>query len=430
MRTLFLDCSMGAAGDMLTASLLSLFPDPEAMIQKLNTFGIPGVTYALEQTDRCGIAGLMVHVTVHGEEEAPSEAVLSHHKDHMESHEHHHEHEHTHIHEHEHEHDHEHEHHHHHSHHALHDVQTVINQLHADPSVKTKALAVYDLLAAAESKAHHKPVTEIHFHEVGQLDAIADIMAVCELMTQLAPDEVIASPVCVGSGRVQCAHGILPVPTPATAYLLEGIPMYESTFPGELCTPTGAALLKYFVTKFDSMPVMKAEHIGYGLGQKEFPAANCLRAILGTREAEPASLYELTCQVDDMTGEAIAFAAEQLRENGALDVYTTAITMKKSRPGTAITVLCKDGDRKKLIHALFVHTSTLGVREYPFRRYEMDRFEDTVTVDGYTLRVKKASGFGTRKAKPEYEDAASLAREEGISFREASEKIEEALHKS
>jgi hypothetical protein len=233
MKKLYLDCGMGAAGDMLTAALLELLPDPKAFVAELNALQIPGVEYRAEPSVKCGITGTHMSVTVHGEEE--------------ESHDHHehdhHEHDH-HDHDH-HEHDH-HEHHHHHHHTSLHDVEHIVREhLNLPAKVADDVMAVYGLIAEAESHAHGKPVTEIHFHEVGTMDAIADVVAVCLLLDKLAPNEIVVSPVHVGSGQVHCAHGILPVPAPATAYILKDVPIYGGAIRGELCTPTGAALLKH-----------------------------------------------------------------------------------------------------------------------------------------------------------------------------------------
>lgn len=258
MKTLYLDCGMGAAGDMLTAALVELLPDPSAFIAELNGLGLPGVEIVQEKAEKCGIAGTHISVKIHGEEEG--------------GHHHHHEHGHEHSHSHGHA-------HHHHS--GMHDIEHIVSGLPVSEKVKADILAVYGQIAQAESKAHGVPVQEIHFHEVGTLDAVADITAVCMLMEKLNVDQVVASPVHVGSGHVHCAHGILPVPAPATATILQGVPIYGGGVKGELCTPTGAALLKHFVSMFGNMPVMTVSAIGYGMGKKDFAAANCLRAMLG-----------------------------------------------------------------------------------------------------------------------------------------------------
>lgn len=267
MKTLYLDCQMGAAGDMLTAALLELLPDPDAFVKRLNDLAIPGVQTARKKVTKCGISGTQISVTIHGVEE--SEEM--------------HEDAHAHLH-HEHGHPHKHEQEHNHPHSGIKEIEQIVTELKLPQKVQEDVLSVYKLIAEAESHVHGIPVSQIHFHEVGTMDAVADITAVCLLMHELTPDTVIASPVHVGSGHVHCAHGILPVPAPATAYLLKGIPIYGGEIRGELCTPTGAALLKHFVTRFGAMPVIKIQSIGYGMGKKDFPNINCIRAMLGECE--------------------------------------------------------------------------------------------------------------------------------------------------
>lgn len=403
MKTLYLDCAMGAAGDMLTAALLELLPNPDAFIQELNDLQIPGVVFRRETAVKCGITGTHVSVTINGEEE--------------ESHDHHHGHEHSHNH-HEHEHHHKHTHDHGHHHHSgMHEIEHIVRgHLDIPEKVKDDVMAVYGLIAEAESKAHGLPVTEIHFHEVGTMDAVADITAVCLLMNRLAPDEVVVSPIHVGSGQVHCAHGILPVPAPATAHILRGVPIYGGQIRGELCTPTGAALLKYFATRFGDMPMMRTKAIGYGMGKKDFEAANCVRAMLGETEEKPDMVVELACNLDDMTGEQIGFAMECLLEAGALDVYTVPIGMKKSRPATMLRVMCTEQDRENMVALLFQHTTTLGVRETNMRRYVLNRMMETIQTPYGEVRRKVSTGYGTKKSKYEYEDLARIAKEQGISL--------------
>ena len=423
MKTLYIDCSMGAAGDMLTAALLELLPDRDAFLQKLNSRGIPGVTFSYSPSVKCGITGTHMTVTVDGQEE----------DEHM--HDHHHEHEHEHCHDHHHEHDHEHEHHHdhehaHHHHSGLHDIEEIVQNLRLPTMVALDVMAVYKEIAEAESHVHGVPVDQIHFHEVGTMDAVADITAVCLLMHTIKPDEVVVSPIHVGSGQVKCAHGILPVPAPATAYILQGIPIYGGKIQGELCTPTGAALLKHFATRFDSQPIMRTTAIGYGMGKKDFPQANCVRVMLGEKMEEPkASIFEnaavssdtkegncdehiveLSCNVDDMTGEEVGFAMETLLEAGANEVYTLPCGMKKSRPGILLTVLCIKEKRDEMIRLLFTHTTTIGIRECLFQRYVLDRKTETIETPHGTVRKKISSGYGVTKEKYEYEDLAKLAK--------------------
>lgn len=413
MKTLYLDCSMGAAGDMLAAALLELLPNPDAFVAELNALAIPGVKFSRETSVKCGITGTHLQVTVHGEEE--------------DAHDHHHAHSHDHHHDHAHAHHHDHAHIHHH-HASLHNIEHIVRgHLSLPATVADNVMAVYHLIADAESKAHGKPVSEIHFHEVGTMDAIADITAVCLLMHRLAPDEIIVSPVHVGSGQVHCAHGILPVPAPATATILQDVPIYGGSIQGELCTPTGAALLKHFADSFGEMPVMRTSAIGYGMGKKDFPAANCVRALLGERSDASDDVIELCCNIDDMTGEAIGYAFDKLFAAGALDVYTIPIGMKKSRPGHLLHVVCREADKDALVRALFAHTTTIGIRENRFRRYTLDRRIETIeTADG-PVRRKCSTGYGVSREKFEHDDLARIADAQGLSLREAEARIRKQL---
>lgn len=259
MKTLYFDLGMGAAGDMLTGALLELMPDREAALEQLNRLGLPHTQFSMERGSKCGISGTHIHVTVLGQEEQPCQEEPRHEQEHA--------------------HDHGQEHHH--SHTAMADIRQAVQALSVSDAVKARVLEVYARIAQAESLVHGVPIDQIHFHEVGSLDALADITAVCYLLEQLSPERIVASPVQVGYGKIRCAHGILPVPAPATAQILMGVPIRAGDIPGELCTPTGAALLRQFVSDYGPMPLMTVERIGYGLGQKDFPAANCLRAMLG-----------------------------------------------------------------------------------------------------------------------------------------------------
>lgn len=417
---------MGAAGDMLTAALLELLPDPDGFIKELNALGIPGVRFQKEPSVKCGITGTHMTVTVNGEEEGSHDHDHSHSRhehDHDHSHgRHEHDHDHSHSH---HEHDHSHEHHHHSS---LHDIEHIIRgHLSLPEKVQNDVMAVYGLIAEAESHVHGVPVTEIHFHEVGTMDAIADITAVCMLIDRLSPDEIVASPVHVGSGQVKCAHGILPVPAPATAYILRDVPVYGGSIRGELCTPTGAALLKHFAAGFDSMPVMKIQAIGYGMGRKDFGEVNCVRAMLGETERTEDEIYELSCNVDDMTGEEIGFAVERLFTAGALDVYTIPIGMKKSRPGTLVHIMCRKADKEMMIRTVFKYTTTIGIRESRLSRYVLDRHIETLETPYGAVRCKISSGYGVERRKYEYDDLSRIAREKGINISEAADLVKERI---
>lgn len=432
MKTLYLECGMGAAGDMLMAALSEL-TDAEAFVEKMNSLGIPGVKVVRQDVVTCGIHGTHMQVTIDGEEEITEDVRLAaaeqgemltvsdeHHHDHEHEHEHHHDHDH----EHEHHHDHDHEHHHHGHHHtSMADIRTIVAGLPVSEKVRQDVLAVYQLIAEAESHAHNCPVEEIHFHEVGNMDAVADITGVCLLMEMIGADQILCSPVHVGSGHVRCAHGILPVPAPATAYLLRGIPSYSGSINGELCTPTGAALLRHFVTRFVPMPVMATEKVGYGIGHKVFPAANCVRAFLGETENTGDRIVELSCNLDDVTGEDIGFASEQLMASGALDVFTTPVQMKKNRPGLLLHCLCHPEDAERMARLIFAHTTTIGIRRTEYNRYTLTRHEETLDTPYGPIRAKVSEGYGVRRCKAEYDDLAAAAKKAGVSIQQVRDAI-------
>lgn len=395
MRTLYIDCSMGAAGDMLTAALLELVEDKNAFVQKLNSIGLEGIEYRLEKSEKCGITGSHMSVLVHGQEEDET------------MHDHHHE-----------------EHHYHHEHNSMDGIRHIVcEHLNISENVKKSVMDIYAIIAQAESEVHGKPVTDIHFHEVGSKDAVADVTAVCLLMEELNVEKVYASPVHVGSGTVKCAHGILPVPAPATANILKGIPVYGGSVSGELCTPTGAALLKYFVSEFREMPLMKIEKIGYGMGKKDFERANCVRVSLGETPSKKDDVLELSFNLDDMTAEKIGFAMERFFEAGALDVYTVPVGMKKQRPGTLMRLLCKEADAEKMVREIFHHTTTNGIRQARLERYVLNRRMETIETEWGPVRNKIVSGYGTERSKLEYDDVSRIARETGMSIQEVEEKI-------
>ena len=423
MKTLYIECNMGAAGDMLLASLAELTGDVRSCENELNSLGIPDVTYNFESSVKCGITGTHARVIVLGvEEDEHMHDHEHHHHDHEEHHhhddEHDHSHEHAHedhvhSHEHDHHHDHEGEHHHHHHHTAMGDIENIINGLAVSGKVKADALAVYGLIAEAESAAHGRPVTEIHFHEVGTMDAVADIVGVCYLLEKIRADRIVVSPLATGFGQVRCAHGILPVPAPATAHIIEGIPTYSGTVEGELLTPTGAALLRHFADSFGSRPVMAISKTGYGMGRKDFPKANMLRTFIGEEESEDGGkIIEIRFNVDDMTGEEIGYATTLFMENGALDVFTTPVGMKKNRPGVLITLVVKPEDKEKFAKLIFENTTTIGFRYIAMDRYKLARREEKVMTKYGEASVKISEGFGVTKVKPEYDDVSGIAGKE------------------
>lgn len=384
MKILYLDCGMGAAGDMLSSALFELIDNKKEFLENINLAGIPSVIVTAENSVKCGISGTHLRVKINGEEEGKS---CSYHSSHH--------------------------------HNSLTDIEHIINHLSMSEKVKKNVMAVYKMIAFAESKVHNAPVSEIHFHEVGALDAIADIAMFCMLVDLIGADKIVASPVNVGSGKVACAHGILPVPAPATAEILKGISAYSNGIDGELCTPTGAALLKFFVNYFSDMPCMAVDKIGYGMGTKNFETANCVRAFIGTAENDADdtdSVVELSCNIDDMTAEELSFAADILLYSGALDVFISPVVMKKGRLGSLLTVICKSEDKDKFVKLIFKYTSTIGIRESIHKRYVMNREICIAETEFGAVKIKNSSGYGTKKSKFEYEDLARICRENNISL--------------
>ena len=429
MKILYLECNMGAAGDMLMAALYELLEEPEKalFLETMNRI-LPGVTVTPRRAVTCGISGTHMDVRVHGHAEHSHDAALGHSHDtvhetaHDEAH-------HGHEHDHSHGHVHQHEHHHHHA--APADIAAILERLDVPEPVRANAQAVYGRIAQAEAQAHGMPVTEIHFHEVGALDAVADVTGVCLALHLLAPEAILSSPIHVGSGQVRCAHGIMPVPAPAAANLLKGIPCYGGEIQGELCTPTGAALLAHFVRDFGPQPMMAVEQVGNGVGSKEFPAANCVRAFWGrTAGSARESVCELCCHIDDMTAEGLAFAGERLLEQGALDVSTAPIMMKKGRSAAALTVLCRPADEERMAQAILRETSTLGLRVRRCERYTLTPSVRQVETPYGPIGVKCGDGFGIYKEKPEYDDTAEAARRCGQPFQTVWEAALSAAGKS
>lgn len=414
MKILYLDLSMGVAGDMLMGALVSLLDEREQQefLRELNDAGIPGVTVKIVEDKKCGIVGKHVEVKINGKTEVSEDV-----HEHYDEHEHHHA--------------------------SMSEITDIINGLKVSDNVKREIKNVYKRIANAESKVHGTDVCYIHFHEVGMMDALADITGCAMLFEMLDVDEIAASAINTGYGQVKCAHGILPVPAPATALLLCDIPCYSGSIEGELCTPTGAALVSNYVNQFCGMPFMKINNIGYGTGSKDFAAANVVRAILG----EPASLeegntesedihkfnseknnledkiVEMNCNLDDITGEEIGYVTELLMESGAKDIYTIPVTAKKGRPGVILGVLCKPEDGKRLAEIIFMHTTTTGIRYTEKKRMLMERHSEVVHTKYGDVNVKVTEGYGAKKFKPEYEDLKRIAGEKNAALQDIKNSV-------
>ncbi len=401
MKILYLDCGMGAAGDMLAGALLDLIEDKQAFLERLNQLDLPGVEVIAETKSKCGINGINFTVKVNQKIEGEDQVEHNHLDEHTHQQENHHNHEHSRHHAHV------------HTHRSMQEIEDIISRLDLKSEIKQNIINVYKLLAEAESEAHGVEVSEIHFHEVGTMDAITDIAAVCMLIDELSVDKILASPIHVGSGSVKCAHGILPVPAPATAYILRDVPIYGGEIEAELCTPTGAALLKYFVDDFKAMPMLEIQTIGYGHGKKDFSQLNSIRGIIGEVADKKEKVALLSCNIDDMTAEDISFAMDLFMNEGALDVYTIPIGMKKSRPGTLISVICDLKQKDNFAEIIFRHTSTLGIREIICERHILDRSINKIKTPYGEIKQKVSQGYGVKKKKYEYDDLARIAHETG-----------------
>ncbi len=372
---------MGAAGDMLAGALVDLFDDKRKVVEELNSLGFPDTEIVYSEKSVSGVSASYLEMIIGGEKEAQNGYRHAH------------------------------------SPRGLSEVFGIIESLGADEKVKSDAKNIYKIVAEAEAKAHNTEVGEVHFHELGMLDAIADITSCAYLINKLAPEKITASPVNVGNGSVKCAHGYLPVPAPATANILIGVPYYKSEIETELCTPTGAAILKYYADEFIKTPQLDSvRKIGMGAGTKELPQANVIRVF----SYEDSGITELSCNIDDMTGEEAAFACEIMIKEGAPDCFITPIIMKKGRPAYLFTVLCKDGEAEKFARLIFKHTTTIGIRKYTPCRYTLER--EFIEKNGVT--VKRSEGYGATKEKYEFEDIKKLALEKDISVFEARKIID------
>ncbi len=419
MRTAYLDCFAGVSGDMFLGALLGAGVPLAVLENAVAALGL-GASLRIETVDRSGIASIKVHVLDGGE---PAEQPHEH--EHGHSHEHH-DHKHAHDHDHPHEHGDKHEHEHHPPHvhgRSLTVIRELIQAAILPEPVQRRAIRAFELLGHSEAKIHNVPVEQIHFHEVGAVDAIVDIVASCAGLEHLQVDQWFASPVNVGGGMVDCAHGTFPVPAPATADLLRGVPTYSAHIQKELVTPTGAALLRMLEPGFGPQPPMLVERIGYGAGTrnpKGFP--NVLRLSIGedpraAQENEEVTVLETA--LDDLSPQVLAYVAEQALAQGALDVMLTPVIMKKGRPGTLLTLLCNDAQSNTLQTLLLRETSTLGVRTRRERRACLDREHISVRTEYGTVRVKVGSREGNAlNAAPEFEDCRAAAAEHGVALKQ------------
>lgn len=433
MRVLYYDCFCGISGDMNLGALIDLGVDSDYLKQELAKLKIDEeFTLEINKGVKKGITGTKVDVVLTHD---PHRHEYDHDDDPHHSHEHAHD-EHSHSHDHD-NHDHDHAHHHHdgheHSHDHHHDrdypiIKKMIESSDLSDAVKSLSLKMFYEIAVAEAKVHGKTIDDVHFHEVGAVDSIVDIVGSAICLDALKVDRVMASTVQLGGGFVMCDHGKIPVPAPATVEILKGVPVKTGLVQKETTTPTGAAILKATVHEFTDHSELMIAKTGYGLGTRDLEVPNVVRVYLGTMENGEETNYEsqgkagqyiIETNIDDMNAELYAYVEEKLFENGALDVYKTPIIMKKGRPAVKLSVLIRDKNREAVLNVIFSETTSGGIREYPVTKHMMTKKYRKIMTSLGEVQIKDFYvNDKCLKSKPEYEDCARLAREHKISIRE------------
>jgi hypothetical protein len=379
MRTLYFDCFAGAGGDMILGALVNAGVEPGVLVDQLRLLGLPGWNIDFEQVDRSGISSTYARVQTAHE----------------------------------------------HAHRHLSDIHKIIYESELKHSVKDRAAQIFLRLAEAEARVHHQPVEKIHFHEVGAIDAIIDVCGAAIGFDLLGIENFISSPLRVGFGLTEMAHGRFPIPPPAVAELLKGKPVYAGDIEGEFVTPTGAAIISSVCERFENVPAMKIESTGYGAGTrnpKGFP--NCLRVFVGETETVAADeiLLMIETNIDDMSPQLFGYVMERAFEMGALDCYLTQTQMKKNRPGTQLSVLCRPADRERFLGLLFAETTTLGARSYEVLRRALARETVRVQTQFGAIDVKVArSHNGHVNVMPEFEQCRAAAAAANVPLREVQE---------
>jgi len=405
MKILYYDCFAGISGDMNLGAMIDLGIDPEYLKKELARLPVHGYELQVEKDIRKGITGTRVQV------------VIDDHHQHLHKHDHHHEHGTG---------------HHHHDHNSFAEIRHLILSSALDDRVKNLSLSVFEKLAYAEARIHNKPVDEVHFHEVGAIDSIVDIVGAAICMNMLAPDIVQCSTVELGGGSVRCAHGIYPVPAPATTEIVKNMPVRKGTVDYEATTPTGAAILAACVQQFTDKSNFRILKTGYGIGTKDAEIPNVLRVLLcetaDSHDPETIPSYIIECNIDDMNPEFYDYIIDSLFNAGARDVYVTPIIMKKSRPAVKLSVLCTPDAEDRVNEVLFRETSTIGIRKYRIDKTMLDRKIETISTHLGEVRIKSAYYQGVCiKSKPEYEDCIKIAREKGIPINQVYREVEQQL---
>ena len=452
MKKLYLECNAGISGDMTVAALLDLGANKKALISALNTIPVDGFEIKLSRVMKAGIDCQDFDVVLEEENhDHDMDYLHGHSHDHEHHHEHHHDHDHDHQHNHDHDHDHQHNHdhdnQHHHSHHghshvhrSLPDIIQIIDNTSISDRAKKIAKDIFQVVAAAESKAHNKPIDEVHFHEVGAVDSIVDIISVAFCIDNLDIGEVIVPYLCEGQGTVRCAHGILPIPVPAVAHIVSDndIVLEIMDHKGEFVTPTGAAIVAAIGTSKKLPKRFSVKKVGMGAGKREYELASVLRAMI-IEEGEDNqcsadndscrdqdTIYKLESNIDDCTGEVLGYAMERLLEAGARDVHYHPVFMKKNRPGWQLNVICASKDIEKLEDIIFGETTTIGIRRIKVERSVLSRKSDSVQTKMGEVDVKVCEGRGVKRVYPEYESASKVARENGVPLVEVYDEVKKS----
>ena len=441
MKSLYLECNAGISGDMLVAALLDLGADKEALAKALQSIPAKGFEYKISRVSKAGVDCCDFDVILDEEHanhdhdmaflHGNGDAVVHNHEHehhHEHEHEHHHEHEHEHHHDHDHEHSHvPHEHHHHHEHRGLQEVIAIIDATDMSAAAKALALKIFDIIADAEAKAHAVEKNAVHFHEVGAIDSIVDIVAIAVCADSLGVENVIVPELCEGRGTVRCQHGVLPVPVPATANIMQRFGFNVRLLPvqGEFVTPTGAAAAAALMTTDELPQSFKILGIGLGAGKRQYERPSILRALLIEDNAQKKNsvnsnalqtdcICQLQSDIDDCSGELLGYMLERLLAAGALDAHYQPVFMKKSRPAWELTVICREEDRVKLEALIFAETTTIGIRRARMERTVLPRRRDVVHTAYGDVAVKRCLLDSGERCYVEYDSAVKLAQEQGV----------------
>lgn len=403
MKILYFDCSSGICGNMTLGALLDIIDNDEFFLNEIKKLNVDGYKIEISLKDSYGINGKYVNVIVDGKDEYG-------HVHHLHEDDEYH-----------------HEHHHHHEHRNLNDINEIIDKSSLNENVKELSKEIFLKVAKAESKAHGKSIDEVHFHEVGAIDSIIDIVGTAILINKINPDKIISSVVNEGHGFIECAHGKMSVPVPATSVIFatENVKFKQVDVDTELVTPTGAAIISSLATDYTLMPEMKLEKVGLGAGSKDIGYSNLLKVYLGEEDEVKDDLYVIETNIDDSNGEELGYAMEKLIENHANDVFYTPIYMKKNRPAYKLEAICKKENLDNLLEIIFNETTTIGARFYKVDRVELKREEIEIKTKYGKVKGKKViTPNGNSFVYPEFESMKRLAKEKNIALKELY-KIEE-----